>query len=53
MDFPQYTHIISGIRLDTHLVCRFLCTLGWWLMLLLLALLRWNPLDLRRVELVL
>lgn len=52
MDFPQYTNIFYGTRLHTHLISRFLSTLGCWLGLQLLALLGWRPLDLGRVELV-
>lgn len=49
MDFPPYTRRSR----HTHLVSRFLSTLGRWLGLQLLALLGWRPLDLGRVELVL
>lgn len=42
--YCRYTH--------THLVRRFLSTLGCWLGLQLLALLGWSPLDLGRVKLV-
>lgn len=42
----------SDTRPDTHLVNRFLSTLGCWLRLQLLAFLGWSPLDLGRVELV-
>lgn len=43
----------AGAHKHTHLVSRFLSTLGCCLGLQLLALLGWSPLDLGRVELVL
>lgn len=42
-----------GNKVHSHLVCRFLSTLGCWLWLQLLCLLGWSPLDLGWVELVL
>lgn len=44
---------IYSIHTHTHLVSRFFSTLSCWLGLKLLALLRWSPLDLGRVKLVL